>query len=49
MRFMVCVNNDEAVANGDEQGWEDIQYEIAELLRSGYYAVEYMDECRDGE
>lgn len=42
MRFAVIINNEEAVANGDEQTAEDCEYEIGELLRSGYYEVERL-------
>lgn len=49
MRFMVCINNDEAEDMGAESTLEDVQYEVGELLRSGYYEVEYIDECRDNE
>lgn len=49
MRFMVCVNDGERLGNGDESTFEDIKYEISELLRTCYFDVEYMDECKDGE
>jgi hypothetical protein len=46
---MVCINNDEAIDNGTEMTFDDVKYEVEELLRSGYYEVEYMDECGDDE
>lgn len=49
MRYVVFVNDDERVANGDETSWEDAVDEISELLRSGYFEVEYVDGARDGE
>jgi hypothetical protein len=49
MRYMVCINDNERVANGDESTWDDTLDEIRELLRSGYFEVEYMDEARDNE
>lgn len=43
MRFFVIVNNDEALDAGDDPSIEETEYEISELLRSGYYAVESME------
>lgn len=44
MRFTLVINNDEAVDNGDESTFEDVTYEVGELLRSGYYEVEEIYE-----
>lgn len=52
MRLMVCVDT-----AGAEDGYEEDELptydehvdNISELLRSGYYQVEYVDEARDGE
>jgi len=49
MRFVLFVNNDEAEANGDEMTWDDVEYEVGELLRSGHYEVEYMTWPKDDE
>jgi hypothetical protein len=52
MRLMVCVET-----AGAEDGYDEDEIppfaehvdNIKELLRSGYYTVEYVDECRDNE
>lgn len=40
MKYLIIVNDDERLANGDESGLEDVRYEVGELLRSGYFGVE---------
>mgnify|MGYP006188472803 CR=1 FL=1 len=49
MKFMVYVNNEERLANGDEDTFESAVDEIIELLRSGHFYVEYVDEVTDDE
>ena len=40
MRYVVVVNNDEILGRGDDPDFDETEYEIGELLRSGYYHVE---------
>lgn len=40
MKYLVVINNDEALSNGDDPTFEDVKDEVEELLRSGYYDVE---------
>lgn len=40
MKYIVVVNDEERVDNGDESDLDDVNYEISELLRSGYFEVE---------
>lgn len=52
MRLMVCVETGEAdqgYDEGEEPTFAEHVDNIKELLRSGYYEVEYVDEARDGE
>jgi hypothetical protein len=44
MKYMVCINDNEARDNGSEMTFNDVLDEVEELLRSGYYEVEWMDE-----
>ncbi len=43
MRYVIVVNNEEALDNGDDPDFEETEYEIGELLRSGYYALESIE------
>lgn len=49
MRYILCINNNERLANGDDDDWDTVLDEVTELLRGGYFEVEYMDEARDNE
>lgn len=52
MRLMVCVNTGEAdqgYDDGEAPSFSEHMDNIHELLRSGYYNVEYIEECRDNE
>jgi hypothetical protein len=52
MRLAVFVETGEAeqgYEEGDEPTFDEHVDNIKELLRSGYYEVEYVDEARDGE
>lgn len=52
MRLMVCLNTGEADQGYDEgEGPDFLEHSdnIKELLRSGYYEVEYITEALDGE
>ena len=40
MKFVLVINNEEALANDDDPDISESIYEIGELLRSGYYEVE---------
>jgi hypothetical protein len=44
MRYIVVVNDDERIDAGDEWTLEETTYEIGELLRSGYFEVESVEE-----
>lgn len=44
MRYTVVVNDDEARDNGDDLTLEEATWEITELLRSGYFEVESVEE-----
>lgn len=39
-KYVVVINDDERIDNGDESTFDDVQYEVGELLRSGYFQVE---------
>lgn len=40
MKYVIVVNNDEILAGGDDPDFDETEFEIGELLRSGYYEVE---------
>ena len=40
MKYLVIINDDERVGNGDESTVADVEYEAGELLRSGYFEIE---------
>lgn len=42
MRYILFINNDEALASGDDPDFAETKYEVGELLRSGYYEVEQI-------
>lgn len=44
MRYKVIINDEERLANGDETEFSDVCYEVGELLRSGYFEVESVEE-----
>lgn len=48
MRYMVIVNDDELRGNGEELTLTEVTYEVGELLRSGYYEVEKVEELDEG-
>ena len=48
MRYLVVINDDEARDNGAENTFEDVKYEVGELLRIGYYEVEAIQELEGG-
>lgn len=47
MRFLLIINNLEAESNGDDYNFDDVKDEVEELLRSGYYEVEDMEEMEE--
>lgn len=48
MRYLVVINDEEARDNGYDIPFEDVRYEVGELLRSGYYEVESIEELEGG-
>ena len=48
MRYVVIVNDDEKRSNGGEDSFDEVKYEIGELLRSGYFEVEKVWESNEG-
>jgi hypothetical protein len=48
LRYLVIVNDDEKRSNGDEDSFDEVKYEIGELLRSGYFDVEKVEELDEG-
>ena len=39
MKYIVIIDDEERLDNGDESTFEDTEYEVKELLRSGYFNV----------
>lgn len=39
-KYIIRINNNEAIAGGDRPTFEDVKDEVGELLRSGYYEIE---------
>lgn len=46
-RYIIFINNDERLDNGEEDTLEDVALNVSELLRSGYYEVEDVSEIVD--
>lgn len=44
MKYLVTINDDELRGNGDYLDLEEVSDEVGELLRSGYYQVEKVEE-----
>jgi hypothetical protein len=44
----VIINDEEIRANDGEPILSDVKYEVEELLRSGYYEVEKVEELDEG-
>lgn len=47
MKYLLIVNNDEWIEGDDDCSFENVKYEIEELLRSGYIAVETIVEVKE--
>jgi hypothetical protein len=47
--FLETGEADQGYEEGEEPTFEQHCENIRELLRSGYYEVDYIDEARDGE
>lgn len=46
-RFVLVVNNDIRLDNGEEDTLESVESEVYELLRSGYFEVESVIQITD--
>lgn len=44
MRYLLIVNDDERTDNGEESALDKAAGDFGELLRSGYYEVESVEE-----
>ena len=49
MRYVVVVNDEEIICNGDDMDLETARQEIGELLRSGYFEVESVEEVGEDD
>jgi hypothetical protein len=43
MKYLIIVNDDERLANGDDPGLDETKYEIEESLRSAFFEVESIE------